>query len=94
MKTLSLYLFKLESLLKKYNLIIFVVLVCAGLVVVVLSVANIIQDSVQTPTAQTSPTSVDTELDQNTINKINSLSSSIEAPDLSLPSGRYNPFSE
>lgn len=89
------YYLKLARVIKKYNLILFVLLVFAGLVIIVLSVANIIGESVViSPQTPSSTASGSVQLDFTTIDKINVLNAPSSAPNATVPSGRTNPFGE
>lgn len=96
MKLLNYYFTKLKKLLFDYNLIIFVIFVSIGLVVIVLTASSIVRDSFNMGPSEQQPSESTTviEIDQNTINKINSLNTYDKASSIQLPSGRINPFSE
>lgn len=95
MKTLSMYYLMLARFVKRYNLIIFVLIVFAGLVIIILSLANIITESVIiSPQSGTPSSSNASQLDIPTIEEINILDSPNSAPNPAAPSGRINPFGE
>lgn len=93
MKILSMYYMKFIRLVKKYNLVIFILLVFAALVIIILSVVEIINQSVVIEPQNTN-TGVNVNIDLSTIDKIQSLNNSSVAPTINLPSGRINPFGE
>lgn len=93
MKILSMYYVKFIRLVKKYNLVIFILLVFAALVIIILSVVEIINQSVVIEPQNTN-TGVNVNIDLSTIDKIQSLNNSSVAPTINLPSGRINPFGE
>lgn len=84
------------NVFKNYNLTIFIVVLVGGLGVAVLMLSGALQKASQTDgyTSSTS-TSTSTSFDQTTINRVNQLHTSSEAPsDYTPPSGRINPFAE
>lgn len=89
----------ITSIIKKSNLVIFIVIVSFGLIFVVNCLTNIFIPQQQTTNQQANSTQTNTgdtnKFDQATIDKINNLKTSIDnSGDQPLPSGRINPFSE
>lgn len=89
----------ITDVIKKSNLVIFIVLVSAGLILVVTTLTDIfippeVTSSNQTTTNRPSASSSVT-FDQVTIDKLNILkSASDNSGDQTLPAGRINPFSD
>jgi len=83
------------NLFARYNLVIFIVLISAGLVVSVLILNNIVsQPTNNSSNPSTNPTATST-FDQSTINRLNKLETSANNTSYqTLPAGRNNPFSE
>jgi len=80
-------------LLSRYHLTIFIVFVVACLGSAVFTFTNLLGES-STDTTYTSPIGAGT-IDQATLERIKALHTSDEAtPEIGLPSGRINPFSE
>ena len=83
----------IAAIFKRYHLTLFIVFVTAGLAIAVLTFSNLLAQS-SIDTTYTSPIEAGT-IDQATLNRIKALHTSDEdAPAISLPSGRTNPFSE
>jgi len=91
------------SLFKRYNLVLFIVIVVCGLIYAILMLTNILIEPA-TDSAQTSATTISgtdsinnsaTVFDQKTIDNLNKLKTSAKnTGDQALPTGRVNPFSE
>lgn len=84
------------NILKRFNLVIFIVAVICGLIFSILTLSSIISTSVivqpqneSIPSTQTD----NTELDQASINSLNDLLPS-DINNIITPHGRINPFSE
>ena len=78
---------------QRYNLTIFIVVLVSGLAVSVLMLNNTLQQA-SNPGNYT-PATDSTTFDQATIDRITQLHTSSEpSPELQLPEGRINPFSE
>jgi len=93
----------ISNLLKRYNLVLFIIIVVCGLIYAILMLTNILiepsADSAQTSTATSSSTDNSnnntTVFDQKTIDNLNKLKTSANnTGDQTLPAGRVNPFSE
>lgn len=79
-------------LFKRYHLTLFIVFVTGGLAYAVLSFTQLFTES--TDNSYTSPISAGS-IDQATLNRINKLHTSDEpTPQMQMPAGRVNPFSE
>ena len=88
---------KLGTIIYRYNLIIFIVLVAGGLVSSILILNNIVTQPNTSTVVNTNtvPTSTNTPADQQTINRLLKLENSTNNTSYkSLPSGRINPFAE
>lgn len=94
MKPLNIIAAKFLSKLNTYNLTIFIVVIVLGLVVAVFSLQRILETAIQAPETSTSATYTTITFDQATIDKIDSLKTASQAGDISLPTGRINPFAE
>ncbi|MEI6850583.1 MAG: hypothetical protein WCK26_01285 [Candidatus Saccharibacteria bacterium] len=82
----------LMRIIGRYNLVIFIILLTAGLIASILILNNII---ISTGTSTSTNTSTDISGDQITINSLNKLEASADNSNFqNLPSGRINPFSE
>lgn len=80
--------------LQRYHVTIFTVVILGGLAFVVFSLNNIIAGSSLTSTDYT-PVGASSTFDQETIDRVNALSSREEnASELDLSQGRTNPFIE
>jgi hypothetical protein len=89
----------ITDIIKKSNLVIFIVLVSAGLILVVTTLTDIFippeaTSSNQTTTTNRPSASSSVTFDQVTIDKLNILkTASDNSGDQTLPAGRINPFS-
>jgi len=87
---------------QRFHLTLFIVVLVGGLAYGVVALYELINTaSSTTPMAtstsvvQTTPTTADATIDQTTINQIQTMYSSSNAPGtVSLPAGRVNPFAE
>lgn len=80
------------NFLRRYNLVIFIIIVASGLSVCIIILYNIL--TLPYTGSGTSDTT-QTSFDQSTINQLSKLDySSVNQNYLNLPSGRSNPFSE
>jgi hypothetical protein len=88
----------ITDFLKRYSLIIFIIIVGAGLAacVIILSDALASQKSiVSNSNSNNNINNASTSFDQSTINRLDTLTTSDANPvDQILPSGRVNPFTE
>lgn len=92
--TLSLTVIKLKiiSFLRRYHLILFVIIVTGGLIAIVLVLNDIVSGSTQQVTPVGTPSS---SFDKATIDRIDKLRTGDEATTpLDLSNGRTNPFVE
>ena len=79
--------------IRRYHLTIFIIFVAAGLGTAVFTFTNLLNES-STDTTYTSPIGAGS-IDQATLERIKALHTSDEqTPELVVPSGRINPFSE
>ena len=77
----------------RYNLTIFIVVLVTGLAVAVIMLNTILLESSDTP--QFKSTTDISSFDQQTIDRVNQLHRSSDSiPEVTLPSGRINPFAE
>lgn len=84
----------LGRIFQRFHTTLFIVIIVAGLSYAVISLSTLLGDASNTTTPTTSPTA-QTSTDQATIDRIEALHTSDEAPDnVELPSGRINPFAE
>ncbi|MDK2898819.1 MAG: hypothetical protein PWQ10_6 [Patescibacteria group bacterium] len=82
----------IKNLIKRYNLVIFIVIISVGLIFAVMTLTKIVNQTVDN-TKQI--VIEDTIVDQATLNSINNLKTVEENTEgQTLPSGRINPFSE
>jgi len=81
------------KIFKRYHLTLFIVFVTAGLAYAVLTFTQLLGES-STDTGYTSPISAGT-IDQATLERIKALHTSDDpTPEIVIPTGRINPFSE
>lgn len=79
---------------KYHNLTIFIVILVGGLAVGILMLSSALQKASETNGYTTTNTTT-TSFDQTTINRVNQLHTSSDAPlNYSPPAGRTNPFTE
>ncbi len=81
----------LSKVLYRYHVVLFVVIVIGGMAVVVFLLNQTIQAA--TDTSQIIPQGVES-FDQETIDRLNDLTTSSQITDIKFPQGRINPFSE
>lgn len=92
MSVTSLFL-AIANTIRRYTVTIFIVLIVVGLSASVLLLNTILQDASNTNGVTSSVD--DTGFDQSTIDRVKQLHTSADVlPDLTLPSGRVNPFAE
>ncbi|CAN5369453.1 hypothetical protein BH10PAT4_BH10PAT4_3360 [soil metagenome] len=92
-KDVSSLISSIVSAFQRYNLTIFIVVLTGGLVVAVLMLNSTVQQASDTTGYSASTGS--TSFDQTTIDRVKQLHTSSEfTSDVTLPSGRINPFSE
>lgn len=90
---LSIILAPIITAFKKYNLTIFIVALVGGLAAAVIMLSTALQKSSET--SDYTPSNNSSSFDQTTINRVKQLHSSTEqATEYTLPTGRTNPFSE
>ncbi len=81
----------ISRLVYRYHVVLFVVVVVGSMAVVVFLLNNTILNA--TDTTQVMPPAVQ-PFDQATIDELSELDDTNSSTDISLPSGRINPFSE
>ena len=86
---------KLSSLLRRFHVVLFVVVVFGSLAVAVLVLSSILQTSTTPSDQLDTSTGLSSSFDQTTIDRVGKLRTGSESPaNSSLPQGRINPFAE
>lgn len=82
----------LARFIRRHLVIFFISITLSALIYAVISVNGVLQDT--TVSEELPVTTYSTNFDRTTISKIEALNSSGQAPTITLPLGRINPFTE
>jgi len=85
----------ISAFFKRFHVVIFAVTVFGGLAIAILTLSSTLQKASDTSDLGASAPGLNTQFDQETIDKINSLHAANDnAGNIDLPAGRINPLAE
>ena len=94
MKAITAGLKKLFASLKKHLVLIFIIMTLSALIYAIVAVNTLLAEQPSTEIDAAARAKYNSSFDKKTIDAINDLRSAEQAPNISLPGGRINPFYE